>query len=119
MGVAGSRLARSRGRAGQGGAVGRLGSGLGSSRRLRVEAAGDGIGGGLGHGRSARGRGDCAGRSDRSSRRGARRVSTGGRASRGDSSLINRRNRGVSPVEFLLSGQLGSSKDLRKRGQFD
>lgn len=54
MGVTGSRLAGSRSRAGQGGAVGRLGGGLGSGRCLRIEAARDGIGCRLGGGRSAR-----------------------------------------------------------------
>lgn len=54
MGVTGSRLAGSRGRAGQGGAVGRLGGGLGSGRCLRVEAARDGIGCRLSGSRSTR-----------------------------------------------------------------
>lgn len=119
MGVTGSRLAGSRSRAGQGGAVGRLGGGLGSGRCLRVEAARDGIGSRFGGGRSARSRGDCADRSDRSSGRGARSVGIGCRASRCDGSLIDRRDRGVSPVELLLSAQLGRSKDLIKCNQFD
>lgn len=119
MSITGSRLAGSRSRASQGGAVGRLGGGLGSGRCLRVEAARDGIGGRFSGSRSARCRGDCADRSDGSNGRGARGVGIGCRASGCDGCLIDRRDRGVSPVELLLSGQLGSSKDLIKRDQFD